>query len=61
MSKEKDAETKFREISEAYDVLVDEDKRRKYDRFGKKGLEESPSRGGGGFDPFNFFNGGDDS
>ena len=31
----KTAETKFKEISEAYDVLADEDKRAKYDRFGQ--------------------------
>lgn len=29
------AEAKFKEISEAYDVLSDEDKRSKYDRFGQ--------------------------
>ena len=31
----KAAETKFKEISEAYDVLADENKRAKYDRFGQ--------------------------
>lgn len=31
----KAAETKFKEISEAYDVLSDEEKRAKYDRFGQ--------------------------
>lgn len=31
----KAAEAKFKEISEAYDVLGDEDKRSKYDRFGQ--------------------------
>ena len=31
----KAAETKFKEISEAYDILSDEDKRAKYDRFGQ--------------------------
>ena len=31
----KAAEAKFKEISEAYDVLSDEDKRAKYDRFGQ--------------------------
>ncbi|MEO1692227.1 MAG: DnaJ C-terminal domain-containing protein [Cyanobacteria bacterium J06631_6] len=31
----KAAETKFKEISEAYDVLSDEDKRAKYDRYGQ--------------------------
>ncbi len=30
-----EAETKFKEINEAYDVLSDKDKREKYDRFGR--------------------------
>lgn len=58
ISKEPDAEKKFSQISEAYDVLIDEDKRRKYDRYGKEGLKETPSRGG--FNPFNFFGEGSD-
>lgn len=39
-----DAETKFKEATEAYTVLSDGDKRAAYDRFGHAGL------GGGGFD-----------
>jgi molecular chaperone DnaJ len=34
----KDAEAKFREASEAYEVLSNADKRRKYDQFGHAGL-----------------------
>jgi len=40
----KDAEEKFKEITEAYDVLRDPQKRAAYDRYGEAGL-----RGGGGF------------
>ncbi|XP_028821244.1 dnaJ homolog subfamily B member 6 [Denticeps clupeoides] len=39
-----EAEMRFKELSEAYEVLSDEHKRDQYDRFGKEGL----SRGGGG-------------
>ena len=39
----KDAEEKFKEITEAYDVLRDPQKRAAYDRYGEAGL-----RGGGG-------------
>lgn len=42
---DKAAEQKFKEISEAYDVLSDEKKRSDYDQFGR-----SPFEGGQGFD-----------
>jgi curved DNA-binding protein len=40
----KAAESKFKEISEAYDVLSDEDKRAKYDNFGQYWEQSSGSR-----------------
>src|SRR3954465_9525164 len=42
----KDAEEKFKQITEAYDVLRDPNKRAAYDRYGEAGLRGG---GGGGF------------
>jgi molecular chaperone DnaJ len=44
-NREPGAEEKFKEITEAYQVLCDPQKRALYDRYGKAGVE----RGGGGF------------
>lgn len=41
------AEARFKEATEAYQVLSDEDKRGRYDRFGHAGLEGMPDIGGG--------------
>jgi len=43
-----EAEAKFKEVSEAYDVLSDKDKRNVYDRYGKEGLKAGGVNGGGG-------------
>jgi len=47
---DKEAEEKFKEASEAYEVLRDTQKRRIYDQYGHQGLEGSGFSGFGGFD-----------
>jgi molecular chaperone DnaJ len=50
------AEEKFKELGEAYDVLMDEQKRAAYDRYGHAAFAQGGRGPGGGFhDPFDIF------
>ena len=46
------AHDKFLEVNRAYEVLKDEDLRKKYDKYGEKGLDEQQ---GGRYESWNFY------
>ena len=49
------AQKKFIEISNAYEVLSDEKKKNLYDRYGEEGLQHEGAGGQGFHDPFDIF------
>ncbi|CAD6587858.1 MAG: citrate (Si)-synthase, partial [Cyphobasidiales sp. Tagirdzhanova-0007] len=61
--KQEEASKKFKEVSEAYEVLADKDKRQIYDTYGEAGLKggpppSGPSNAGGNSNPFAGFSSG---
>src|SRR3954470_22024524 len=63
VNKDPGADQRFKEVSEAYEVLRDSEKRARYDRLGAnwRGAPQGPPPGGGGFEDVRVdFGGGDD-
>ncbi|MFA5035806.1 MAG: molecular chaperone DnaJ [Candidatus Izemoplasmatales bacterium] len=56
VSTEKNAEAKFKEVQEAYEVLSDSGKRTQYDQFGHAAFDQTRGQGfqGAGFEGFDF-------
>lgn len=53
--KKKEAEERFKEVSEAYEVLIDAKKRANYDQYGHAGVEGAFSQGGFQWQDFHHF------
>src|SRR5918995_424338 len=55
VNKDPEAEARFKEASEAYQILSDPDRRQRYDMFGRAGVEGGAGGPGAGFEGFGGF------
>jgi len=56
-NKSTEGETKFKEVTKAFEVLSNEEKRKNYDQFGHAAFEQGAGSGGGQQGPFGGFGG----
>jgi molecular chaperone DnaJ len=55
VNQDAEAQERFKEINDAYQVLSDPERRARYDRFGRAGVDGAAGAGGAGFEGFGGF------